>query len=133
MEEGERVVLLDSLPVRAQGKPRRSHGKMGFVEMARTIGHRWKTISQSTKAYYDRLARLERDRYKRDMARYNEEKQHSQIDSAGPTSPPLIASPTSVNSSSADWEPIYYEPTDIEVMNMYFDKDMIDILEKCSW
>lgn len=63
----EREVLLASLPVRAEGKPRRSHGKIGFADMAREIGKRWKAINPEDKAYFDELARLEKERYHREL------------------------------------------------------------------
>ena len=48
--------MLDVTPVRASGKPRRSHGKVGFAEMARRISAKWKQISVEDKLYYEGLA-----------------------------------------------------------------------------
>lgn len=47
---------------------RRPHGKVGFEEMAKTIGKRWKAISPERKAYYDAKARAEQERYREELA-----------------------------------------------------------------
>ena len=52
----ERQKMLETTPVRASGKPRRSHGKVGFAEMAKRIGAKWKQISAEDKAHYEGLA-----------------------------------------------------------------------------
>lgn len=70
----ERQRLLEQLPVRAKGKPRNSHGKLGFEEMARTIGARWKALSLDQKEYYEKLAAKEKIRYTMSMERYKKEK-----------------------------------------------------------
>eukprot|EP00977_Amphora_coffeiformis_P010146 scaffold2363_cov159-Amphora_coffeaeformis.AAC.8 len=145
----ERIVLLESLPVRAEGKPRRSHGKLGFVDMARIISHRWKNIDERTKAYFDHLAHLERDRYDREMSTYHKQKgtpsQPERYESSKrtPSSPPSLCSASSTSSHISDdsstalsivndMEPIDYEPNVVD-LTMYFDNDMINILEKTSW
>ncbi|KAL7562003.1 hypothetical protein ACA910_004686 [Epithemia clementina (nom. ined.)] len=63
-----RQTLLASLPVRPQGVPRRSHGKMGFAEMARTISQQWNALDAASREPYDRLGRQERDLYQQRMA-----------------------------------------------------------------
>ena len=52
----ERKHLLDRLPVRPQGKPRRSHGKMGFVQMVRLMGKKWKALGSETKSVFEAMA-----------------------------------------------------------------------------
>ena len=69
----ERGQLLASLPVRAKGKPRNSHGKLGFEDMARHIGSKWKAIDATNKAKFDSLALKEKERYRAEMGRYREQ------------------------------------------------------------
>ena len=73
--QAERVVLLDSLPVRPQGKPRRSHGKLPFTEMARIIGARWKAITAERRAYFDDLAVKDKERYAKELEEYKAKKE----------------------------------------------------------
>jgi len=73
--QAERKRLLQTLPdCRSQGKkkPRKSHGKLGFADMARTISARWKSITPQEKAPYDELAKVDTMRYKRQMALWKE-------------------------------------------------------------
>ena len=62
----QRLQLLRTRPIRPEGKPRRSHGKIGFADLARTIAARWKTTSEAEKQYFE-------DRSNQDKARYNRE------------------------------------------------------------
>lgn len=71
----ERVVLLESLPVRASGKPRRSHGKLPFAAMARIIGARWKAITPERKAYFDDLALKDKLRYNQELKEFKQQKE----------------------------------------------------------
>lgn len=70
----ERQRLLDTLPVRAAGKPRRSHGKIGFQQMAILIGGRWKALDERSKAYYEDLAQQDRERYSAEKKMYAQQR-----------------------------------------------------------
>ena len=70
----EREVLLETLPVRAEGKPRRSHGKIGFADMARVIGNRWRNIHPEEKELFDKLALQEKERYQKELKAFKEAK-----------------------------------------------------------
>lgn len=139
----ERVVLLKNLPVRAQGKPKHSHGKLGFVEMARIIGYKWKRADKPTRMFYDVLANRDRARYELEMEEYNK-KQEATMQSDGkkqsPPTPSPISSCTSTPSSDDpsdvstvdDMEPISYRPNQ-ETGNdtvLQLDSEMVDILVK---
>jgi hypothetical protein len=63
----QRKRILAVMPVRASGKPRRSHGKMGFADMARAIAGKWKTITPQEKAVYAELAAVDKRRYIEEM------------------------------------------------------------------
>ena len=67
--QNERKRLLSSLPVRQDSnKPKKSHGKIGFADMARTIAAKWKTLNENDKLEYEILAAQDTQRYEREMA-----------------------------------------------------------------
>jgi HMG (high mobility group) box len=66
----QRQQLIEVLPVRAKGKPRRSHGKIGFADMARTIAFKWKQITTHDKAVFQRLAAADKRRYTEEMKQW---------------------------------------------------------------
>ncbi|KAL7562006.1 hypothetical protein ACA910_004688 [Epithemia clementina (nom. ined.)] len=76
-----RQTLLANRPVRPQGVPRRSHGKIGFAEMARTISQEWNALDPTTKEQYEQMARQERALYKRKLAAW---KYYYNVTTAGP-------------------------------------------------
>jgi len=53
-------------------KQRLPHGKIGFENLAKTIGQRWKYVSKEQKKYYQALADNDTDRYKREMEAYRQ-------------------------------------------------------------
>jgi len=63
----ERNNLLKALPIPSGKKPRKSHGKIGFADMARTIAAKWKQITPENKKEFDELAKLDGLRYKKEM------------------------------------------------------------------
>ena len=69
----ERIKLLDELPPPPPGmKPKKSHGKLNFDNMAKIIGFRWRNIDALTKTHFDRLALDDKVRYERAMKVYRE-------------------------------------------------------------
>eukprot|EP00977_Amphora_coffeiformis_P009308 scaffold2109_cov188-Amphora_coffeaeformis.AAC.9 len=70
----ERARLVEALPVRAEGKPRRSHGKIGFAELAKVIGAKWRNITPEEKAIFDKMALQEKESYKRELRAFKEAK-----------------------------------------------------------
>ena len=68
----ERARLLEVTPVRQEGKPRRSHGKIGFAEMARKIGAKWKALEKKDRKLYDDQAKADKARYVSEMKVYKE-------------------------------------------------------------
>lgn len=69
----KRAALLNALPVRAAGKPRNSHGKLGFEDMAKTIGAAWKALTDEERKEFDDMAAAEKQAYKEAMAVYNQQ------------------------------------------------------------
>ncbi|KAL3938168.1 MAG: hypothetical protein SGBAC_006855 [Bacillariaceae sp.] len=50
----------------------KTHGKIGFAEMAREIGRRWKSLDPESKKEFDDLAKAERKRYGVELAKWKE-------------------------------------------------------------
>lgn len=63
----ERAKMLEHMPTRAAGKPRRSHGKIGFADLARNIASKWKSISADERKQFDDKAVADKERYVKDM------------------------------------------------------------------
>ncbi|KAL7566623.1 hypothetical protein ACA910_003460 [Epithemia clementina (nom. ined.)] len=70
--QSERQKLLQSLPTRPEGKPRRSHGKCDFASMAKFIAKKWNEddMEPQDRIHFEHLARQEKLRYKIQMAAY---------------------------------------------------------------
>lgn len=76
----EREKILLSVPERAEGKPRRSHGKIGFGPLARMIAERWNSIDLQERTLHDARAAQEKIRYFRELEEWrtkNSEKPNS--------------------------------------------------------
>lgn len=52
-------------------KHRKSHGKIGFLELTRMIAARWAKVDDETKKYCNMMAAMELVKYKEDMESYN--------------------------------------------------------------
>lgn len=52
-------------------KHRKSHGKIGFLELTRMIAARWAKVDDETKKYCKMMATMELVKYKEDMESYN--------------------------------------------------------------
>jgi HMG-box domain len=63
----ERQKMLENMPTRAEGKPRRSHGKIGFADLARNIAAKWKSISDEERKTFDEKAMEDKERYSKEM------------------------------------------------------------------
>lgn len=68
--QAQRQSLLEEMPTRPEGKPRRSHGKIGFAAMARIIAGRWKAIGDEARNYYETLATQDKARYVQQMEQW---------------------------------------------------------------
>jgi HMG-box domain len=63
----ERQNILNETPIRKEGKPRRSHGKIGFADLARSIAAKWKGLSKEERIIYDEKATIDKERYLREI------------------------------------------------------------------
>jgi len=52
-------------------KHRKSHGKIGFLELTRMIAARWAKVDDETRKYCKMMAAMELVKYKEDMESYN--------------------------------------------------------------
>lgn len=59
----ERQSILMNTPTRAEGKPRRSHGKIGFADLARSIALKWKALKKEDRIQFDEKAKADKERY----------------------------------------------------------------------
>jgi hypothetical protein len=50
----------------------KTHGKIGFAEMAREIGRKWKALDPETKAEFEAMAKKEKERYDIELAKWKE-------------------------------------------------------------
>ena len=118
--QSERARLLEALPVRAEGKPRRSHGKLGFHDMAKTIGARWKEADDDTKAYFAHFAKQDKERYNMEKKMFDSQRKAHQKDAQ-------IQRPSVVPSRSTPLQ------TDLEPLSPYimgsWDPEMSQMLD----
>jgi HMG-box domain len=70
-EEREKILRLTSPP---SSKPRRSHGKIGFADLARTVAEKWKSLDQETMRLYEIKAAEDKFRYEREIEACNRDR-----------------------------------------------------------
>jgi len=99
--KAERQNILEDNPVRPEGKPRRSHGKMGFATMARTIAAKWKAIDEVTLKYYEGLAKQDRMRYEREMHQYKKTKEEDHLPAMAVVEIPIVATSSATSPIAA--------------------------------
>mmetsp|Transcript_27979 Transcript_27979/g.65789 ORF Transcript_27979/g.65789 Transcript_27979/m.65789 type:complete len:575 (-) Transcript_27979:256-1980(-) len=75
----ERAIMLGDAaekPEQEQGKKRvhrKTHGKIGFAEMAKIIGAKWKILPQEEREEFVKIAVIEKEKYAKDLAQWREE------------------------------------------------------------
>ncbi|EEC49814.1 predicted protein [Phaeodactylum tricornutum CCAP 1055/1] len=106
----ERQDILRNTPVRPQGKPRRSHGKIGFADLARTIAARWKGADHAVKDHFENMAKMDKDRYARELEDWKINQDNQKL--VGEKSIPHSCSPFSPyweETQGDDFEPIEFQ------------------------
>jgi hypothetical protein len=63
----ERQNIRQQTPTRVEGKPRRSHGKIGFADLARSIAAKWKDTDPVARCLFIDLAARDKKRYIEEM------------------------------------------------------------------
>jgi len=76
-EEVEEVVSAEQ-----ESKLVTESGKVSFEEMGKLIGRRWKAISPESLEHYNKLAAQDAERYKKELAEYNDRKEKGAIHEA---------------------------------------------------
>ena len=125
----ERQKLLDQLPVRPEGKPRRSHGKIGFVKLARHVGQKWKALDETARSHYDALATKDKERYEREMKEYSRKRAANSVS--------RLALPPLSHQNTIDMNPIelYQEsPEELTELARNLGDDLVNIVVKAfAW
>ena len=94
----QRTLLLEELPSREGQKPKRSHGKINFKDLANTIAAKWKEILPSEKEKYEKIASVGREKYvkiakewkrkQKQLKKEREKKEKAEVKAASKKSPP---------------------------------------------
>lgn len=83
--QDERIRILNSIPdnpCAKMSKGRKTHGKIGFQNLAKAIAAAWKALSPLEKQKYDEMARVDKERYLKEKQEWQDsvaelERQHS--------------------------------------------------------
>jgi hypothetical protein len=62
------AIVANSTKPRVRRSNRKTHGQIGFGDLARTIAQKWKAIDKDRRAIYERYAALDMKRYRRDIS-----------------------------------------------------------------
>jgi len=62
------AIVANSTKPRVRRSNRKTHGQIGFGDLARTIAQKWKAIDSDQRAIYERYASLDMKRYRRDIS-----------------------------------------------------------------
>lgn len=68
--QNERQSLLQDTPTRKEGKPRRSHGKIGFADLARKVAAKWRILSEEDRSVFEEKAAVDKERYRLEMGNW---------------------------------------------------------------
>lgn len=68
-------------------KPRRSHGKIGFADLARSVADEWKALDESAKKEFHERAATEKEVYERELEVWN----HARVLSGRCSTPPVTS------------------------------------------
>lgn len=98
----ERSKLLSTLPCREEGKPRHSHGKISFKDLARTVSAHWKLISADEKDYYTLLACEDKMRYKKELKEWKNKVKQQKSEQADVLAHAVIDLPNSLETIFED-------------------------------
>ena len=62
---------INSKKPKAKRSHRKTHGKISFGDLARTIANKWKRLDETGKAIFEKSANVEKERYRRELAEWN--------------------------------------------------------------
>jgi hypothetical protein len=84
-DEVPKVLNRTFFPKRAKRAHRKVHGKIGLVQLARTVSQRWKELSPEKRQHYKELAEKDKERHAKVMAEYQNRKAAEGMVSMGAT------------------------------------------------
>eukprot|EP00554_Chaetoceros_debilis_P007729 CAMPEP_0194077430 /NCGR_PEP_ID=MMETSP0149-20130528/4049_1 /TAXON_ID=122233 /ORGANISM="Chaetoceros debilis, Strain MM31A-1" /LENGTH=600 /DNA_ID=CAMNT_0038758449 /DNA_START=60 /DNA_END=1862 /DNA_ORIENTATION=- len=90
----ERLLNIRDAKNRKRRPHRKSHGKIAFKDLARTIGQRWRALTEDKKLKYNALAEKDLQRYNEQMKEYNSKRNRFSVSyqtTPGPLPPQLNA------------------------------------------
>jgi HMG (high mobility group) box len=94
----ERIAILSHKKAQIKRRHRKSHGKISFADLARTIANAWKKLEPSEKIVFEEYAAVENARYRRElerwMSRQKEERRQAGASSAGAKASVAILTPS---------------------------------------
>mmetsp|Transcript_7491 Transcript_7491/g.17153 ORF Transcript_7491/g.17153 Transcript_7491/m.17153 type:complete len:386 (-) Transcript_7491:261-1418(-) len=67
----ETLIKISSTPKPKKRRHRKSHGKIGFADLARTIAEKWKTLAPEGRSIYETKAAQEKQRYKKELEEWS--------------------------------------------------------------
>lgn len=87
-ENTERLLALRESINSSKRRPhRKTHGKIGFKDLAKLIGERWRALTADDRKHYTGLAEKDLGRYKEQMKEYHKKNKWSFIGDARQESP----------------------------------------------
>jgi len=63
----ETLIKISNTPKPKKRRHRKSHGMIGFADLARTIAEKWKTLDSTDRAIYESRAGEEKQRYRKEL------------------------------------------------------------------
>ena len=75
-EDVENISLAHKMK-KEKRRHRKTHGKISFADLARTIAQKWKTLQAADKVVFEERAEIEKARYKEDLEEWNIKQQQS--------------------------------------------------------
>ena len=97
--------------IKARGGTKQANNNLSFLQMARTISSRWKTISESERNYYQSLENQDKQRFESEMKVWHQQIEQERIKHAGFD---VLADPTDLPESL---DSIFDEDTTVETID----------------
>jgi HMG (high mobility group) box len=104
------VANLKEARTRKKRSHRKSHGKIAFKDLATAVSERWKVLSPSTKAVFEKYATNERKKYKQKMEVWQKQRKKEIEMETVDTSSEADAAPSSAVSQAPVSEPSVVSP-----------------------
>lgn len=97
----ERIAVLSRQMAHTKRRHRKSHGKISFADLARTIANAWKKLDAPDKVVFDDCAAVENARYRRELESWMERQKRCMFVGAPTSAPVCYPAPVAM------WAPIH--------------------------